>query len=76
MHEVMYVVKDYKGGRIIATRPPTDDELKQANKVRWALRCKALEDEAQYELEHSQGYCPHCYGLKALNGKCMNGCED
>lgn len=57
-----------------------DAEKQEENiKIRKIILARRKADQraqAQYDFEHSHGYCPHCFGLIALNGRCMNGCDD
>ena len=53
-----------------------EETIAQLTKVHYAMRKRDEEAERQYAFEHSKGYCPHCFSLIALNGKCMSGCDD
>lgn len=52
------------------------EERDRRRKLQYAMRMRDKEAEEQWQLEHKHGYCPKCFGLRALNGKCMNGCDD
>lgn len=53
--------------------PAESRELgKLAYGVRKMLEDKEEADNLKYAEEHQNGYCPHCFGLIRLNGKCDN----
>lgn len=48
----------------------------EKRKVMFARKMQELKERQEYSRTHAYGYCPHCHMLRAMNGKCMNGCED
>lgn len=48
----------------------------EKRKVMFARKMQELKERQEYARTHANGYCPHCHMLRAMNGKCMNGCED
>lgn len=48
----------------------------EKRKVMFARRMQEKQERIEYSRTHANGYCPHCHMLRAMNGKCMNGCED
>lgn len=72
MKKVEYYTKNKK----VYHYEPTEQERKEIEarklKTLYALRKQAQEERAQHILDHSKGYCPHCYMLRPLTGICPN----
>ena len=72
----MIIVKDRKSNKYISIdRPLTDDEIAQKRKITYVIRKQEELARQEYNLEHRNGYCPHCHMLIPLNGQCECGYE-
>lgn len=71
----MYLTKNRKTIRL-TDEDLTETDIKQLKNQKFAvarmLRRQEFRDAEQYELEHKKGYCPKCYMLLPLSGKCDN----
>ena len=58
---------------VVVDRELTAEERAKKRKLIFALQMRELEAAKQHELEHREGYCPHCHMLIPLNGVCDCG---
>lgn len=77
MNTIGLVYNKYKHRYVRVGETPFDSmSATEKRKVIFALRMQEVKAKEEYGRTHAHGYCPHCHMLRAMNGKCMNGCED
>lgn len=52
-----------------------NEELSKKRKLMYALKKREEEAEVNYKRETQHGFCPHCFMLIPINGKCDCGYE-
>ncbi len=64
--------------KLFLTKMKEDEVRKEETKVKTAKLLRALDKKAmlEYKWEHQGGYCPKCFCLRTIGGKCMNGCDE
>lgn len=72
MTKVEYYTKNKKVYHYEPTKAEREDLDERRKKVLYAHRKEQERQAKQYALDHSKGYCHHCFTLKPLTGICPN----